>query len=148
MDLDEDGSESDTEDEDEIKEEKPFDPFFEGRKKEAEQGKKDYTKNEWLEEVDPSLNEDFEREPVREKQWDSEEGDSEPADSEDEDVGRLLFSTFRRAPWLMAFSIVFHQLDVDFERLDVVSFFLSLRSRRVSDSLVSSERRTQDGRQR
>ncbi|KAL7418092.1 ATP dependent DNA ligase domain-containing protein [Mrakia frigida] len=95
MDLDEDGSESDTEDEDEIKEEKPFDPFFEGRKKEAEQGKKDYTKNEWLEEVDPSLNEDFEREPVREKQWDSEEGDSEPADSEDED------------------------LDVDFERLDV-----------------------------
>ena len=38
---------------------------------------------------EPSLNQPYEREKVREKQYDPEEGDSVHGDSEDEDVSRL-----------------------------------------------------------
>ena len=84
-----DSSDDDTEEEVEVEDDdvKPFDPFLDGRKKEAEQGKGDYSRDEWLDQADPTLNDDFKREKVEPNRWDYEaDGDSDHGGSEDGSV--------------------------------------------------------------
>lgn len=93
-----DSSSDDDTGEEDVKEEedddvKPFDPFLDGRKKEAEQGKETFSRDEWLDEADPSLNDEFKREKVEPNEWDFEaDGDSDA--TEDESVSKGV----RRAP--------------------------------------------------
>jgi len=81
---DEEATGSDTEDEDEIKQEKEIDPYFIGRQKEAEQGKRDFGEDEWLAKAEPGLNRPYQREVVKPKEYDPDEGDSVQGDSEED----------------------------------------------------------------